>query len=201
MVLEAQGSAAAFLQAVTDFIFVENDPAPSDVILIPGSERTEHVLRAAALYRAGYAPFVLPSGRFSVKEGRFLGDFDTEWACMRATLLAEGVPEHAILREDQATYTWENAQFSRRVADAQGLAVRRALLCCRAGHARRALLYYQAAFPEAEILVCPAQVEGEGRADWSRTAQGRARILGEVSRCGSQVAQVLEDFIAREAAR
>lgn len=209
MAAEGLGSAAAFVRAVTDFIFVEDDPAPAEVILVPGSAYPEHVLHAASLYRAGYAPWVLPSGRYSITTGRFAGvpeaflgrfggNYDTEWAYMRAVLTAEGVPESAVLREDQATYTWENAQFSRRVTDARGIRVRRALLCCRAWHARRALLYYQAAFPEAEILVCPAHVAGESREDWFRTPAGRERILGEVSRCGSQVGQVLADLIARE---
>lgn len=203
------GSASAFVRAVTDFIFVEDAPAPADVILVPGSAHPEHVLRAAALYRGGYAPWMLPSGRYSIKTGRFAGvpaayqgrfggDYETEWAYMRAILLAEGVPEYAVLREDQATFTWENAQLSRRALEEKGVAVRRAILCCRAFHARRALLYYQAAFPEAELRVCPARTPGADRDDWFLTPAGRERVLGEVSRCGSQVGQVLADFLARE---
>lgn len=206
---DSLGSASAFVRAVTDFIFVEDEPAPADVILVPGGSHPEHVLRAAALYRGGYAPWVLPSGRYSIKKGRFAGvpvayqeqyggDYETEWDYMRAILLAEGVPESAVLREDQATFTWENAQFSRRVMEARGLEARRAILCCRAFHARRALLYYQAAFPRADIRVCPARTPGEDRDDWFLTPAGRERVLGEVSRCGHQVGQVFADFLARE---
>lgn len=193
--------AAGFIRAVSDFVFVEHAPAPADVIFIPGAAFPEHALRAAELYHMGMAPYVLPSGRFAKPVGHFAGvaepfqadypdAYETEWAFLRAVLLGAGVPDTAILREDQATYTWDNAQRSRQVTDELGLTVRRAILCCRAFHARRALLYYQAAFPEAEFLVCPAHVPGLNRDDWFLTPEGRERILGEVQRLGGQINDV-----------
>ena len=121
--------AERFIRAVTEFIFVEDQPEQADVILIPGSRKVEHAIRAAELYRAGYAPYVLPSGRYTISRGYFLplpeplcseypGEFETEWHFLKAVLMRHGVPEEAILREDQATYTWENAQFSRDVLTA-----------------------------------------------------------------------------------
>ena len=193
--------AAGFVRAVSDFVFVEDAPAPSDVILIPGNSSPVHALRAAELYHQGMARYLLPSGRYTKVVGHFAGvdpawrekypgDYETEWAYLRAVLVDAGVPDAAILREDQATYTWENAQLSRKVTDAMGLTVRRAILCCRSYHARRALLYYQAAFPETEIRVCAASVPGFNREDWYLTAEGRAMILGEVRRLGDQVKEV-----------
>ena len=61
-----------------------------------------------------------------------------------------------IWREEKATYTYENAIRSREVTDAAGLQVKRGIICCKPAHARRALLYYQLLYPEAELLVCPA---------------------------------------------
>ena len=131
---------------------------------------------------------------------KYAEDYETEWAYLRAVLEDAGVPDEAILREDQATYTWENAQLSRRVTDAMGLTVQRAILCCRSYHARRALLYYQAAFPEAEIRVCPASVPGFNRGDWYLTAEGRAMILGEVRRLGDQVNEVFAMMLEQRTA-
>ena len=192
--------AAADVRAVSDFIFVTHEPVKSDVIFVPGASHAEHALKAAELYHAGYAPFVLPAGRFSVTLGHFKGvseaeradypdEYVTEWHFLRAVRLRAGVPEDAILREDQSTFTWETALFSRRVTDAAGIRVQRALLCCRAFHARRALTYYQTAFPEADIRVCPAVTPGLGPEDWYLTEKGRRRVLGEVSRMGGQVAE------------
>lgn len=187
-----------FIRAAGDFVFAEDVPRPSDVIFVPGSGHTEHVLLAAELYRAGYAPYVLPSGLHNASQTRFEADpaYSSEWAWMRALLLSQGVPDSAILHEDQATYTWENAQYSRRVTDAVGLRVDRAILCCRSFHARRALLYYQAAFPETQLLAVPAHVPGLDKADWHLTAEGRSTVLGEIRRLGDQINEVFENMMA-----
>ena len=195
--------AARFIRAVTDFIFVEDAPDKADVILIPGSRKIEHAQRAAELYQAGYAPLLLPSGRYATTYGCFRGvperyradypeEYETEWAFLRAVLMRHGVPPEAILREDQATYTWENATYSRDVLAREGLHVRTAILCCHAFHARRALMYYQAALPGVRMLVCPAQPPGVTREDWYLTAKGRDRVMGEVTRLGSQVRGVFD---------
>lgn len=198
--------AEAFIRAVTDFVFVEHPPEKADVILIPGSRKIEHALHAAALYRAGYAPWVLPSGRFAVSYGRFKGvperyqadypdAYETEWAFLRAVLMRHGVPESAILREDNATYTWENARFSRDVLVRRGIPCRMAILACHAFHARRALLYYQAAMPRTRFVVCPAQTPGYARADWFLTDKGRRCVLGEVERLGGQIGEVFSAML------
>ena len=207
---EHMPGAEDFIRGVNEFVFIADEPFQADVILVPGNANPCHAVRAAALYRQGYAPWVLPSGRYTKEAGRFLGpdpayqadvpgSYETEWAFLRAVLMREGVPEGAIIREDQATYTWENALCSRAAADAMGLMVRRAILCCHSYHARRALLYYQAAFPEAAFRVCPAEVPGLSREDWPLTAEGRARILGEVRRLGDQVQEVFAMMLEQNA--
>ena len=149
------------------------------------------------------APLLLPSGKYSTLTGHFSGvldqrdlypgPYETEWAFLRDVLIKCGVPETAILREDTATYTYENAIRSRAVTDALGLTIRRAILCCHAWHARRCLLYYQLLFPEAEILVCPADT-GINRENWHRTGEGIDLILGEIERCGGQFHKILRDI-------
>ena len=195
--------AEGFIRAVTEFIFVQDAPEKADVILIPGSRKTEHAIRAAELYRAGYAPYVLPSGRYSTVKGCFgeiperyraeyPGRYETEWDFLRAVLMKHGVPEKAILREDRATYTWENALRSREVLASAGVKAETAILCCHAFHARRALLYYQAAMPDTRFIVCPTATPGYTREDWHLTPKGRDRVLGEVARLGSQVREVFD---------
>lgn len=201
--------AERFIRAVTDFIFVEDQPERADVIFIPGSRKVAHAIRAAELYRAGYAPYVLPSGRYTISRGYFLelpeplkseypGTFETEWHFLKAVLMKHGVPESAILREDQATYTWENAQKSREVLAQQGIPCNTAILCCHAFHARRALLYYQAAMPKTRFIVCPAGSPGYTREDWYLSEKGRNRVLGEVQRLGGQVGEVFNMMLENE---
>ena len=183
------GQLDAFVAAVTDLVFAADEPAPADAIFIPGCSRhIGHILRAAALYRAGFAPVLVPSGRFGLGKDRFrLPGWETECDWMISILTACGVPETAILPEREARFTWDNARRSREACDRAGLEIRRGLLCCRPFHARRALLYYQTAFPEAGWRACPGPEAGVGADDWHRTPEGRARVLGEVRRLGDQI--------------
>ena len=171
---------------------------------IDGNGHAEPSEYAAELYHQGYAPLFLPSGRFSVTTGTFSGQqsgartyegrFETEWAFMRAVLMANGVPENAILREDEATFTYQNAIYSRRRTDAEKLTVRRALLCCMPIHARRAKMYYQTLFPETELLICPAPGASITCENWMHEPDGIDAVLGELTRCGSQFHDILREI-------
>ncbi|MCI8821110.1 MAG: YdcF family protein [Lachnospiraceae bacterium] len=185
----------SFIDEYTKFIFLEDEPEQADIIFLPGSGEGALAVRAAKLWKAGYAPLILPSGKYAKWTGTFPDDssWETEWAYFHHILREEGVPEECIWREDQATFTYENALRSREVTDAAGLLVKKALLCCQAYHARRASLYYQVCFPEAEILVCPVVTKGVSRDNWHRTEQGIDLVLTEMKHCGTQFGQILRE--------
>ncbi|MBR4710584.1 MAG: YdcF family protein [Clostridia bacterium] len=192
----------AFIRQVTRLVFVRDDPAPADIIFIPGSSHEQPCILAAEMHRQGFAPRILPSGRYGMgKDGFRIPPYESEWAWMSDLLRREGVPREAILREDQARCTWDNARLSREVCDRAGIQIRRALLCCRPFHARRALIYYQWAFPETELLCLPCREEGVCADDWFLTEAGRERVLGEVRRLGSQINRQLEELMADERGR
>lgn len=194
-----------FASCLTDFIFIEDEPLPSDILFIPGSGLPELAERAALLYKEGFAPLILPSGRFYIyneafegavsKREVYGGTYETEWGFLKDVLIRNGVPESAILKEDKATYTYQNALFSRRVTDEAGIEVTRAIVCCKAYHARRCQMYYQLVYPEAEILICPVGAEGITRETWMTTGTGIETVVGEVSRCGLQFTQILKDLM------
>jgi len=184
-----------FIQDITDFIFVEEQPQKADVIFVPGGDQGSLAVTAARLYQEGYAPLILPSGRFSKPVGKCLiPGYETEWQFMRDILVKEGIPESAILEEQQATYTYENAIYSRKVTDALGINVKRAILCPQACHARRALLYYEICFPETEILVCPTVTREISRDNWFLDDAKIDVVLGELEKCGSQFHEILRQY-------
>lgn len=185
----------SFLDEYTKFIFLEDEPEPADILFLPGSNEGVLALRAAGLWKQGFAPVILPSGKYAKLTGAFSGDpaFRTEWEYFHHILREEGVPEDVIWREDQATFTYENALRSREVTDAAGLSVQTAILCCQAYHARRASLYYQVCFPEARILVCPVVTKGISRENWYRSERGIDLVLTEVKHCGTQFGQILRE--------
>ena len=193
-----------WVRDITEFIFLEDAPAPADIIFIPGNGHALPSELAARLYAAGYSPYVLPSGRYAIGTDGFAGqksgsriyegEFKTEWAFMRHILMENGVPEHAILREDEATYTYQNAIFSRKRTDEMGLHISRAIICCMPVHARRARMYYETLYPDAELLVCPAKDAVLTRDNWLRSEEGIDTVLGEMERCGGQFYAILKEL-------
>ncbi len=185
----------AVIEAYTRFLFLEDSLEASDIIFLPGSQEGVLARRAAALWHQGYAPVILPSGKYAKLEGQFTGNpaYRTEWEYFQHILMEEGVPEDKIWREEEATFTYENALRSREVTDRAGLSVKKAILCCQAYHARRASLYYQVCFPEARILVCPVVTKGICKDNWYQTEKGIDLVLTEIKHCGTQFGQILRE--------
>ena len=189
---------------IADFIFLSASPAPADMIFIPGNGHALPSELAAELYKQGYAPRILPSGRYAIgtpgfagqQSGtrRYEGNFDTEWAFIRHILMENGVPESAILREDEATYTYQNASYSRQRTDEAQLTISRAIICCMPVHARRCRMYYETLFPDAELIVCPAPGAEITRKNWLSTAEGIDTVLGEMERCDGQFHAILKEI-------
>lgn len=185
-----------FIKAVSDFIFLSNPPEHADIIFLPGSSFPEPSEHAASLYAQGYAPYILPSGQYSITLGRFRGvstkkelyneDYPDEWSFMHDVLQKNGVPDSAILKENRAQYTYQNALFSRAVTDKLGLNITTAIICCKNSHARRCQMYYQRVYPKAKLLVCPIKARDITRDNWHTTAHGIKVVMGEVERIGNQ---------------
>lgn len=188
-----------FLDQISDFIFVEDEPEKADILFVPGNGFPQMSIEAARLWKEGMAPWILPSGKYSIGKGAFAGvqamqenypgPYQTEWEFMRDVLRKEGVPEEVILREDAATFTYQNAINSRKVTDAAGIRVKKAIICCKAQHARRCKLYYQYLYPQTTFLICPSDV-GINRENWFDTQKGRKEVLGEVEKCGEQLQRI-----------
>ena len=197
-----------FLDQITEFIFPEQEPEKADIILIPGSGFPQLAEHGAELYHQGFAPRILPSGRYSKLLGHFAGvqekqeiytgSYETEWEFLKEVLLQCRVPQSAILKEDQATYTYENAIFSRQVTDGLQLDIQKAILCCKPYHARRSLLYYQLLYPDTQFLVCPVKDSQITRENWYQSRQGTELVLGEAERIGIQFHEILRQMRVEE---
>lgn len=184
-----------FLQDITEFIFLQDKPKKADVIFIPGSNEGDLARRAAELYHEGYAPLIVPSGKYAKWIGHNLvKEYETESDYFEAILLHEGVPKEAVLKEREATYTYENAIFTKKFLEKRGIEVKTAILCPQAYHARRSKLYYQVLFPDTEILVCPTVTKGISRENWFKSPEKIDKVLSELERCGSQFHEIVEQY-------
>ena len=191
-----------FYRQIEDFIFAENEPAPADMIFLPGSREPHMARLAAELFRRGLAPRILPSGKWAIGQDRFQGpsfekerysgSYETEWEFLKEVLMEEKVPGEAILREDQAGYTWQNALFSRHILDRMDLIPDKALICCKTWHARRCLMYYQRAFPDTELIVVCASPDGITRQNWRQSEEGIRTVMDEARRIVTQFSLWME---------
>jgi uncharacterized SAM-binding protein YcdF (DUF218 family) len=87
---------------------IRDDGVEGDIALLLGTKPEwveERVLAAAELYRAGRVRYIVPSGGV---EWDTNGEMLSEANHMKRILLAEGVPEEAIIMENEATTTKEN---------------------------------------------------------------------------------------------
>ncbi|HBH95823.1 MAG TPA: hypothetical protein DDX91_08715 [Ruminococcaceae bacterium] len=191
---------------ITDYIFIGGMPEKSDIIFLPGGSYPSQGEYAARLYNEGYAPFVMPSGGVSVKfgawqgvrEGKediYSGSYRSECEFLTDVLIKNGVPESAIVGEDKSGHTRDNAFLSRKTADERGLLIKSGIIVCKSFHARRCLMLYQMAFPEARLIVCTFDAMGITRDNWFTTEQGVDRVLGELSRCGGQFVGDIKEYL------
>lgn len=167
------------LRETTEFLFVEDSPAPADCIFVFGGKHPARALRAAGLYLEGYAPRMLITGGDSRVLGRPEADALAEIA------VAEGVPPEAILTERRSANTVENVLFGRAALEQAGLlpGMRRMLIVSAPWHMCRARLAVRRHFPSTvEVLACPDGRPEINRDNWTLTAEGRQQVFRELEK-------------------
>ena len=144
--------------AVIDAYGLVDRAQPADVIVVLGSQvfpsgrlgpslmrRADH---AVALYRQGYADHVICTGGFTEPQPVS----EAQAACDR--IVAAGVPRQAVIHEERATSTEENAAFTAAIMRARGW--RTAILASDGFHLLRAAWMFQRA--GIQPYPSPAQV-------------------------------------------
>ena len=146
--------------------------------LRPGGRPSPALVRrietAARLFAAGRAPRVLVTG------GAPGGGAVSEADAMRRALLAQGVPEAAILVEDRARDTLENARFS--IPILRSVGVSRAIVVTDGVHMRRALSLFRLLGMPCEPAPCAAPT---GRRGAVYRAKEAAALPLHVARAGA----------------
>ncbi len=175
--LEPLGVAWAYLRLV-------HPPVRADAILTLGSFDVQAAVHAATLWKRGLAPAIVMSGGLAHRGGLL----DTGWTRTEARVfaeaaIAEGVPEEAILLEEQAQNTADNFVMGRAVAERAGLAPQRLLVVAKPYMTRRGFATGRKAWPDVELIM---QCEEIGVADYfAREADpGRAllALVGDLHR-------------------
>ena len=159
----------------------EDHPAVAALLLGGSPVVMESRAKAAAeLYRKGLVPLVIPTG--GVRHGDD-GTGPTESEYMATVLRESGVPDEAILLENEATTTRENMMLG-------WMAIERALhprgifavyIVTSAFHLRRSLALARLYLPRsARVLGCAAAHPGGGRDEWSKSEYYSDKVRTEL---------------------
>ena len=194
---ETDACSTSTIAAITELVFLETLVETADIILIPGGHPRQLMERAAELYHRGLAPWLLPSGGPNATIPGGL----TEWEHLRSIGVELGVPESAFLLEDRARHTFESAESSWGAIVTAGIGVSRAIIVCKAFHARRAFMTYATVFPEhVTLTVSPIHDERDiRRVNWHTTPQGIAKVMSELEKIGRYFGPHIPALDARRA--
>jgi uncharacterized SAM-binding protein YcdF (DUF218 family) len=178
---------------ISEFIFVDDPPERADIIFIPGGSHSQLMIRATELYKQGFAPFILPSGRFNSK----IPDYESEWEFLQKIALQQSVPEEVILKENKASNTFENAEYSQKVLQEMNIPIHKAIIVCKAFHSRRALLTYQAVFPLATTFLVSSVVDNRGitKDNWFTKKEYISIIMGEIKKIGQYFENQIPNWV------
>lgn len=165
------------VKAITAFIFEENRPLKSDLIIVPGSSHYQLAKKAAQLYLKGLAPEIILTGGFNLRLNQAECDFG------RAILLKHGVSDKTILCEKFSSNSKENAQEAYKLAKKHSLKYRRILLVCKPYHARRLKMTFAKVFTKSRLLVIPVRDERNiTKYNWWKSNEKRDKIMEELGK-------------------
>ncbi len=162
------------LRAAAGFWIVQDRIEPADVIIVIGDDdfAADRAAEAAALFRTGWAPQVVASGRM-LRPYTSLADL------MARDLESRGVPASAIVRfSHRANNTLEEAEGLRVLVAQKGW--RRILLVTSNYHTRRARYIFRKVLPSGTSFEVAGASDSEFQpATWWESRQGRKTFFLE----------------------
>lgn len=155
------------LRAAGDFWIIDEAPISADAIVILGDDNynADRAARAAQLYKAGYAPRVVASGRY-LRPYASIAELEAH------DLTDRGVPKAAVVRfAHHAENTKDEAAALAQLISARGW--KRIILVTSNYHTRRSRFLAARELPEGTILRIVAAPDSDyDPHDWWRTRTG-----------------------------
>jgi uncharacterized SAM-binding protein YcdF (DUF218 family) len=138
-------------RTVWDYLLMNHELLPSDVILVQGSHDLRVAARGAELFLEGLAPLLVFSGGL----GNLTREIWDEPEARKFARIARsrGVPEESILIEDQSTNTGDNVRFTKRLLQERGIDPTRFILVQKPYMERRTYATFRKLWPEKEAVV------------------------------------------------
>ncbi|MDH6373276.1 uncharacterized SAM-binding protein YcdF (DUF218 family) [Paenibacillus sp. PastF-3] len=160
-----------FFLLIGIYLPIHQSPQPSDAIIVlsGGQGRVE---KAAELYKAGYAPYIILSNAKEITSRS--GD-------MLQTALNLGIPQDAIYTENAAESTYQNAEFTLPIMKEHDL--QSAIVVSSDFHMRRVKLLYDRVYKKSEIeLTYVGSPSGYNAKRWWSDRNSRETTFNEYAK-------------------
>lgn len=167
------------LREVSDYLFIQDDPSPADLIFVFGGRRPERAQKAVELYNQGLAPQILISG------GDNRGTNVTEAEALKKLVVEAGVPNSAILLETESTNTLESVEKSTRLIEERiGWGnVKAVILVTSPAKMKRAKQTVARHIPrEVKIYCVPDGRTDIAKDNWWTSEEGREAVFRELEK-------------------
>ena len=135
-----------WLGAIAQFLIVDDELSPADAIVILGGGGLERIEHGVKLYQSDYSTRIIMTGMRHNLPG-----VTTTWAGFAMQeAMSRGVPEDAILLEEQATDTNENAEYVKEIIIDRNL--KSIIVVSSPYHMRRARAIFRRVFEDREDI-------------------------------------------------
>lgn len=188
------------LKIVWDYMHLHHYLKKADVIFVLGSSDTRVALYAAQLYLDGWAPIMLFAGSGTVhnhlpERQKFIGT--TEAEVFADIARKKGVPEEAVLIENQSQNTGDNYQFARNLLEEKGIHPKIIIAAQKPYMERRTYATGKVWWPDVELIVTSPDISIENYPDeinapgdrWMHTMTGDLQRIKEYPKKGFQIEQ------------
>lgn len=167
---------SSFFLPLTGKLLVKSDPLKkADIIIVLAGEYGERVRHGVFLYKQDYADKILFSGG---PIAEFPGGEKITWAgLMKNYAIRLGVPENAIILQDESKSTQEDASLSYRTL--QDSHISSAILVTSPYHSRRAFNIFKSVFHDIEIRSVPVADSWYDADSWWKSSKGRFQVARE----------------------
>lgn len=159
------------LDAVENFLVVNEEPKPVDVIIILGGGPAVTVDHGVRLYQSGYANKILLTG------GPYSFEKPSEAQLMQKQASSSGVPKDDILLEEKARSTYGNAKYSLEIMRARKF--KSAILVTSPYHTRRASMIFNRLFEGIDLTICSVPNDSHTAGKWWQDSRRAETIVSE----------------------
>jgi uncharacterized SAM-binding protein YcdF (DUF218 family) len=182
-----------YLKKIWDYLTIETLLLPADVIVVGGSNDPGTAVKAAELWKLGYAPLIVFSGYQQP------GTTETEAESLAAIAIEQGVPTNAIIREPLASHTGQNIAFSKELLATRNITPSKVIFVHKPYMTRRFLAAAEAQWGDLvpEFMVTHQDVDIQsyylqlGRGEVIRKMLGDFKRMSAYAKKGFQTPQII----------